>query len=206
METLPAGPKYGLKQYLDADLAAHGLTSWRWHFRFTKPELHFQRRLRRAEDWSNRQSPLAQFVFKFLKLRLLQSSLQTGISIPPGVFGPGLAVAHHGSVVVNSKARVGSDCRIHSGTNIGSTPAGVPTIGDNVYIGPGAVIFGPITIGSNSVIGANSVVNRDVPPGVTVGGTPARVISSLGAERIHPAIDASKKIQILSLEEGGRFS
>ena len=56
-----------------------------------------------------------------------------------------------------------------------------PTFGNNVYIGPGAKIFGKITIGDNVAIGANAVVNKDVPSNVTVGGIPARIISNKGS-------------------------
>jgi serine O-acetyltransferase len=124
----------------------------------------------------------------YWRIRLHRLSLQTGISIPPGVFGPGLAIAHYGSIVVNSDCRVGANCRIHSGTNIGSTADGVPEIGDDVYIGPGAVIFGPVKVGNRSVIGANAVVNRDVPPSVTVAGAPARIVANRGSDSIHPNV------------------
>jgi serine O-acetyltransferase len=66
--------------------------------------------------------------------------------------------------------------------NIGEANDGAPMIGDNVYIGPGAKIFGAITIGDGVAIGANAVVHRDVSPGVTVGGVPARVISEKGSQ------------------------
>jgi serine O-acetyltransferase len=59
---------------------------------------------------------------------------------------------------------------------------GYPTIGDNVYIGPGAKIFGKITIGNNVAIGANAVVNSDVPSICTFGGIPAKKISNKGSD------------------------
>tara|TARA_B100000378_G_scaffold99850_2_gene79405 strand:- start:919 stop:1287 length:369 start_codon:yes stop_codon:yes gene_type:complete len=96
--------------------------------------------------------------------------VRTGISIPPGVFGPGLSIAHYGSIVVNDGARVGSFCRIHSGTNIGTYRGAAPSLGDYVYLGPGAVLYGGISIGDYVAVGANSVVGKDVPPHVTVVG------------------------------------
>ncbi len=84
-------------------------------------------------------------------------------------------MAHVGSIVVNDRVRVGSFCRIHSGTNLGVHAGGVPTFGDRVYIAPGAVVFGGITVGDDVVIGANCVLDADVPAGVTVAGVPARV-------------------------------
>jgi serine O-acetyltransferase len=100
----------------------------------------------------------------------------------PNTFGPGLSIAHRGNIVVNGGARIGANCRIHVGVNIG-TEAGkadaAPTIGDNCYIGPGAKIFGPIMIGPNTVIGANAVVNKSYPEGnQTLGGIPAQAISN----------------------------
>jgi len=63
-------------------------------------------------------------------------------------------------------------------------------IGDNVYIGPGAKIFGAITIGDGVAIGANAVVHHDVSSGVTVGGVPARVISKKGSQGL--VVDACR--------------
>jgi serine O-acetyltransferase len=80
-------------------------------------------------------------------------------------------------VVVHAKSRIGS--RVLIGQNItigGSFGSGVPVIGDDVWIGPGARIFGSISVGSNVVIGANAVVNRDVPSNCVVAGVPARVL------------------------------
>jgi len=87
---------------------------------------------------------------------------------------------------VNGAARIGSNCRIHTGVNIGTnagTSSAAPVLGDNCYIGPGAKLFGAITIGDSTVIGANAVVNRDFPEGgVTLGGVPAKVISAKSSD------------------------
>jgi len=106
---------------------------------------------------------------------------RNGASIPKNVFGPGLAIAHAGPIVINSQAKIGANCRIHTCVNIG-TEAGktgcAPRIGDNCYIGPGAKIFGPVELGDNVAIGANAVVNKDCPEGnCTLGGIPAKIIS-----------------------------
>jgi len=61
--------------------------------------------------------------------------------------------------------------------NIGVFNGKCPTIGNNVYIGPGVKIFGGIAIGDNVTIGANAVVNKDIPSNVTVAGVPAKIIS-----------------------------
>lgn len=103
-----------------------------------------------------------------------------GISIPINVFGAGLHISHYGSVIVSAKAKVGEFCVIHGSTNIGQSEGAdekAPVLGDNVYIGPGAKLFGDITIGNNVMIGANSVVNKSFGNDCRVAGVPAKVIS-----------------------------
>lgn len=172
--------------FLAADLSAHNLSSWGPHRRFTHPELHYQRVLRRAEYRGALTGPLNRVLYAVARLRLARLSVVTGISIPLGVFGPGLSIAHYGSIVVNDQCRVGSFCRIHSATNLGVGAGGAPVLGDRVYIGPGAVLFGGITVGDDVAIGANSVVNKDVVSGVTVAGAPAKVVSEQGSADVMP--------------------
>jgi serine O-acetyltransferase len=146
----------------------------------------FQRLLRRFEYCTNcRQSLLWKPYSLLLKLRFRRLSIRLGFDIPCNVFGPGLSIAHYGTIVVNGTARIGANCRIHAGVNIG-TQAGhthlAPKIGDNVYIGPGAKIFGPIEIESGIAIGANSVVNKSFKePNISIAGVPARKISDKGS-------------------------
>lgn len=101
----------------------------------------FERLLRRSEYWHNRpKTPLTVFWGKFLSLRLARMEARLGFSIPLNVFDSGLSIAHVGPIVVSPYARIGRNCRIHVGVNIG-TRAGVPdeapTIGDEAYIGVG---------------------------------------------------------------------
>lgn len=165
-------------EFLKADLEAHGLLQWHWYMRFKHPEIHYQRVLRRVEYYASSANALTRIAWSFARLYLARLSVQTGISIPPGVFGRGLAIAHYGSIVVNDKARVGKYCRIHSATNIGIGKNGAPIIGDFVYIGPGAVISGGIQIGSRSAVGANAVLLTDIPPQSIAVGVPAKAISN----------------------------
>lgn len=94
--------------------------------------------------------------------------------------GPGLLILHHGNIVVNSNAAIGCNCTIGNGVTIGHNffgrHLGVPTLGDNVFIGTGAKIIGPIRIGNNVIIGANAVVVKDVPDNAVVAGNPARIL------------------------------
>jgi serine O-acetyltransferase len=178
----PIASRDDLRRYLAADAASSGVDRWRFRHRYTKPELAFQRLLRRTEYLQNcGRGPLGKLRLAVALWRLKRRSLLLGFTVPRNVFGPGLSIAHYGSLVVNGAARVGRNCRIHSDVNIGEADGAAPTIGDDVYIGPGAKIFGGITVGSGAAIGANAAVNRDVPPGVTVGGVPARVISERGS-------------------------
>lgn len=134
--------------------------------------------LRKAEYYENcRKDILGQMYLTFLKFRLIKLSINLGFTIPRHVFGPGLSIAHWGSIVVHGDVRVGKNCRIHSAVNIGIFKGKCPTIGNNVYIAPGTKLFGGISIGDNVIIGANSVVNKDVPSNVTIAGIPAKVIS-----------------------------
>jgi serine O-acetyltransferase len=107
--------------------------------------------------------------------------IATGIDIPSSVkAGRGLYICHPGGIVLNGGVVLGSDVNLSQQVTIGvggfGDRRGTPVIGDRVYIGPGAKIFGPITIGDESIIGANAVVNRSVPPRSIVVGVPGRVI------------------------------
>ena len=106
----------------------------------------------------------------------------TGISIPYSVqVGKELYIGHFGGIIINSRAIIGDNCNISQGVTIGVSGKGenrgVPTIGNNVYIGVNSVVAGPIYVGDNSVIAANSLVTKDVLPNVTVMGVPAIKIS-----------------------------
>jgi serine O-acetyltransferase len=184
---MPIENRDDLRYYLEHDLIAHGLTKWTFVSRFKRPEIFYQRVLRRVEYCQSTRGPLNWIVHSYLRFRLLRLSVALGISIPPRVFGPGLSIGHYGSIVVHSQARIGAYCRIHSATNIGASRGNVPTLGDHVYVAPGAVIYGGITVGDRAVIGANAVVGRDVDAGVTVAGTPARVIAHRDSRSVMPA-------------------
>lgn len=112
--------------------------------------------------------------------------LTVGISLPyRAELLPGLYIGHFGPVLVNDGARIGTGCNLSQGVTIGVSgrgrKRGAPVIGDHVYLGPGAVVSGPITVGDAAVVGANSFVGRDVAAGTTVIGVPARRASESGS-------------------------
>jgi serine O-acetyltransferase len=112
-----------------------------------------------------------------------------GIQIPYAtVIGPGFYIGHFCTIVISSTTVIGKNCNISQGVTIGlrtrGEKRGSPTIGDNVFIGPGAKIFGNIRIGNNVAIGANAVVTKDVEDHQVVAGVPAKVISQEGTEGV----------------------
>lgn len=134
--------------------------------------------LRREEHYTfNRRNSIMAFWYKARKNRL---GSRLGFIISAGCFGEGLQIEHYGSIIVNPKARIGRNCKIHGNCCIGSTggyPDDSPVIGDHVDIGQGGQILGGIRIADNVKIGAGAVVVKDVlTPGVTVVGVPGHVI------------------------------
>lgn len=102
-----------------------------------------------------------------------------GFSIPVNSFSYGLSIPHYGTIIVNPNAKIGSFCRLHAGVNIGASAGRpeAPQIGDNVYIGPGAILFGNIKIANNVTVGANATVNKDcLEENVVIAGSPAHVV------------------------------
>jgi len=120
------------------------------------------RRIARSISWMNR----------FLFSTWLPSSCTVGRNFEIGYWGLG--------VVIHSKTQIGNNCIIAQNVTIarkGETDD-VPVIGDNVYIGAGACILGAVTIGNGAIIGANSVVTKDVAPYSIMAGVPAKMIGT----------------------------
>jgi serine O-acetyltransferase len=109
-----------------------------------------------------------------------------GVEIHPGArIGRRFFIDHGTGVVIGETAEIGDDCVMFHNVTLGGTGRhrGVrhPRVGDNVFIGTGATLLGPIQVGSDARIGANSFIRmRDVPAGCTAAGTPARLIRRAG--------------------------
>jgi serine O-acetyltransferase len=118
-------------------------------------------------------------------LIVLHYAYKFDIAITPRTkIDPGFYIGHFGGIVVHADVTIGRNCEISQGVTIGRQPRGplqgVPTIGDNEYIGPGTKLFGAIRVGDNVAIGVNCVVNRDVPDNTVVAGVSGHVISDKG--------------------------
>ena len=125
------------------------------------------------------------YLFCFIWHKIIE--MTTGISIPyRAKIGRGLYIGHFGGIFVNEDAVIGENCNLSQGVTIGiggrGTSRGCPKIGDRVFIGPGAKIFGAITIGNDVAIGANAVVMKDLPDAAVAVGIPAKVISFKGSK------------------------
>lgn len=116
-----------------------------------------------------------------------RSAVRHGVFIDPMTeVGGGLYLPHALNIVVNRRCRIGRNVNLSHGVTLGIAnrggKAGTPEIGDRVYIGPGAVIFGAIRIGDEAAIGANCVVTKEVPNRSVVVGIPGKVISNDGSD------------------------
>ena len=118
------------------------------------------------------------------------SRFWTGIEIHPGAtIGRRLVIDHGMGIVIGETAEIGDDCLIYQGVTLGGT--GVmqgkrhPTLGNNVMVGSGAKVLGPIKIGDNARVAANSVVLREVPENSTVVGIPGRIVKINGEKTDH---------------------
>jgi serine O-acetyltransferase len=131
---------------------------------------------------------LAHFLWS-IKLKLIArifshlARIFTGIEIHPGAqIGRRFFIDHGMGVVIGETAIIGDDCTLYHGVTLGGTTwkkgKRHPTLKDNVVIGAGAKVLGPITLGNNSKVGSNAVVVTDIPNDSTAVGIPAKIIES----------------------------
>jgi serine O-acetyltransferase len=151
---------------------------------------------------------VSHWLFAGCRLRLLGklvatfSRALTGVEIHPGArIGRGLFIDHGAGVVIGETVVIGAHCVLFHNVTLGGTGRyhgqRHPIVGDHVYIGTGATVLGPVTIGDYAKVGANAfVINHDVPEDCTVVGTPARIIKLHGErvdeplQRTIPPLDA----------------
>src|SRR3989344_306737 len=110
----------------------------------------------------------------------------TGVEIHPGAkIGPGFFIDHGMATVIGETAEIGKNCVLFHNVTLGGTGKHSgkrhPTLGDNVYVGTGATILGPVKIGDNVMIGAETfIIMHDVPSNCTVVGVPAKIVKMNG--------------------------
>jgi serine O-acetyltransferase len=157
----------------DRDPAARGVG--RVEILFTWPGIHALLAHRMAHALDEAEVPIVPRAISMLARAL------TGIEIHPAAhIGEGLFIDHGAGVVIGETADIGDNVTLYQGVTLGGTGFATgkrhPTVQDNVTIGSGAKLLGPITIGHGAKIGANSVVITDVPPNTTVVGNPGHPV------------------------------
>lgn len=139
-------------------------------------------RSHRKANWCHRHN--LHFLARWLSQRCVR---RTGIEIHPGAtIGKRFFIDHGTGVVIGETTEIGDDVTIYQGVTLGGTGKDVgkrhPTVGNNVMIGAGAKVLGPIKIGDNTKIAAGSVVLHEIPANSTAVGTPARVVKQDGVK------------------------
>ena len=140
------------------------------------PNLHYIYLFRSAQK-----HPKNSLLGKIWRLILRHYQIKYGFQIYPETqIGPGFYLGHWGTLVINPKTKIGKNCNIAQGVTIAQANRGknegVPEIGNEVWIGPNAVIVGNIKIGDNVLIAPNAYVNFDVPSNSTVIGNPGNIL------------------------------
>lgn len=180
--------KSELKYFIQEDAKANGIKlGWSYFVKVIYGNVHahtfrYLKSLRKYEYYSNTHSFLRYF-YRFYNRRL---GLRYAIALMPNTIGPGLNLTHIELGIVCNCKSMGAHCAINTGVLVGNKHGfeNIPTIGDNVTLGPGCKVIGKITIGNNVFVGPNAVVVKDVPDNAVVVGIPAKVIR-LNGERVY---------------------
>lgn len=136
--------------------------------------------LRKTEYYTNIGNKIMKLIYK---LRLIRLQNKYSLHIPINCFDCGLRIMHLGPILVNGKVRAGKDITIHINTSIvaGGTNDDVPTLGNGIVIGVGAVLLGGVRLADYIAVGANAVVNKSFEEeNIAIAGVPARKISNNG--------------------------
>ena len=148
-----------------------------------KKILKFQKLYRKLEYYTNcKKGFLNKLIKKELQYRFDKKSIKYGFHIPINTIEEGLCIIHTGPIYINENSSIGKNFRIHPMTTIGKNigrDQTSPKIGNNVWIGAGAIILAGVKIGDNSVIGAGSVVTKSIPANVVAVGVPCRVLRDI---------------------------
>ncbi len=145
------------------------------------PNLHYIYLLRKTQKYYKK--PIIGFLYRII---LRHYQIKYGFQIYPETqIGEGLYLGHWGQLVINPKVKIGKNCNIAQGVSIAQSNRGkhkgVPVIGNEVWIGPNAVIVGNIVIGNNVLIAPNAYVNINIPDHSIVMGNPATITFKINA-------------------------
>lgn len=180
--------KQTAKFLIESDLQRYGIKScfglrlfFRCMFLDAAPGVKFSIIFRLCQHYRRKNRLL--FFFFYIWLRKLKFAYGFDISYRTQI-GKGLYIGHFGGIVIHGDTIIGDNCNLSQGITIGvlnrGPNSGIPKIGNQVFIGPGAVILGGITIANEVLIGANAVVNFNVPEQAVVAAPAATVISNRG--------------------------
>jgi serine O-acetyltransferase len=125
----------------------------------------------RLGQWAHGRMPAVAVMLKYL------NGVITGADIAvQAEIGPGLRLYHPSGVVIGPGCVVGAHCIVMQGATLGIGGVESPQLGDDVFVGPGAVLLGGIAVGDGSIIGANAVLLQSFPPGSFIAGVPAKLV------------------------------
>ncbi len=142
--------------------------------------------MRLSQALSDSRNPVGRFLFTLARIFHRWTTHQAGMDLPWRTqIGEAFHINHGWSIVVNHNAKIGRNVTMFQGVTLGQkddiTPEGrttsYPTIEDDVWVGPYAMIFGGVTIGAGSRVGGGAVITKDVPPHAIVVGNPQHVVS-----------------------------
>ena len=172
-----------LKELINSDIYRYsgGIKNFTPRILWSRKEiaLYYSIVLRKAHYYTLSGSKLRSLYYRYKLNKLMRKFL---IQIPyPVEIGAGFCMVHFGRIVMAPAVKIGRNCNVFTGVTIGSTVrgknAGVPTIGNEVWIGPNAVLVGNIKIGDDVLIAGNSYVNFDVPDHSIVIGNPGEIVA-----------------------------